>query len=617
VTIPPSQTAPDNLQIAPDDMLRIAPHDMLRIANCSGFYGDRLSAAKEMVDGGPIDVLTGDWLAELTMLILAKTQAKGGPGYARTFVTQMEQVLATCLERGIKVVSNAGGLDPHGCASAVEAVAAKLGLTPRIAVVSGDNLLERIDHLRTDGHQFLNLDTQEPLGDRKPVSANAYLGGWGIADALRNGADIVITGRVTDAALVVGPAAWKFGWTPDDWDQLAGAVVAGHVIECGCQATGGNYSFFEEIPGLERPGFPIAELYADGSSVITKHPGTGGAVTIGTVTAQLLYEIDGNDYMNPDVVTQFDSIQVEQQGPDRVRIHGVKGSVAPQQLKVAINLDGGFRNRFTFCLTGLDIEAKAALVERSLWAQIPGGKASLAQVRTDLVRTDRPDPETNEQAIALLRITVKDPDERKVGRAFANAAIEMALASYPGMFGSGGPSAAEPYGVYWPSLIAASEVPHLVTLDGQTRPVIVPTASRQAVQLVSRTSVTSTDFFDVDSATTRVPLGTVFAARSGDKGGNANIGVWGRNSRQYRWLAQFLIEPKVRELLPESASLPIRITLLPNLCALNIVIVGLLEEGVAASTRFDGQAKGLGEWLRARYVDIPNELLGEVGPARM
>jgi hypothetical protein len=605
------------LRIAPHDMLRIAPHDMLRIANCSGFYGDRLSAAKEMVDGGPIDVLSGDWLAELTMLILAKTQAKGGPGYARTFVTQMEQVLATCLERGIKVVSNAGGLDPHGCASAVEAVAAKLGLTPRIAVVSGDNLLERIDHLRTDGHQFLNLDTQEPLGDRKPVSANAYLGGWGIADALRNGADIVITGRVTDAALVVGPAAWKFGWTPDDWDQLAGAVVAGHVIECGCQATGGNYSFFEEIPGLERPGFPIAELYADGSSVITKHPDTGGAVTIGTVTAQLLYEIDGNDYMNPDVVTQFDSIQVEQQGPDRVRIHGVKGSVAPQQLKVAINLDGGFRNRFTFCLTGLDIEAKAALVERSLWAQIPGGKASLAQVRTDLVRTDRPDPETNEQAIALLRVTVKDPDERKVGRAFANAAIEMALASYPGMFGSGGPSAAEPYGVYWPSLIAATEVPHLVTLDGQTRQVIVPMASRQAVQLVSRTSVTPTEFFDVDSATTRVPLGTVFAARSGDKGGNANIGVWGRDSRQYHWLAQFLTEPKVRELLPESASLPIRITLLPNLCALNIVIVGLLEEGVAASTRFDGQAKGLGEWLRARYVDIPDNLLAEVAPARV
>ncbi len=563
-----------------------------------------------MVEGGPIDVLTGDWLAELTMLILAKTQAKGGPGYARTFVTQMEQVMVTCLERGIKVVSNAGGLDPHACASAVEAVAAKLGLTPRIAVVSGDNLLSRMDQLRADGHEFSNLDTHHPLGDRKPVSANAYLGGWGIADALTHGADIVITGRVTDAALVVGPAAWKFGWTPDHWDELAGAVVAGHVIECGCQATGGNYSFFAEIPGLERPGFPIAELYADGSSVITKHPGTGGAVTIGTVTAQLLYEIDGNDYLNPDVITQFDSIQLEQQGPDRVRISGVTGSAAPDQLKVAINLDGGFRNRFTFCLTGLDIEAKAALVERTLWAQIPGGKESIAQVRTDLVRTDQPDPETNEQGIALLRITVKDPDERKVGRAFANAAIEMALASYPGMFGSGAPSGAEPYGVYWPSLIPVEEVPHLLTMNGETRAVLVPTATRAAGTPTYRARVTTYEMRGAGSdGATRAPLGQVVGARSGDKGGNANIGVWTKDPLHFAWLAQFLTDSKVRELLPEAAMLDIRITELSNLSALNIVIVGLLDEGVAASTRFDGQAKGLGEWLRARYVDIPNWVL--------
>jgi Acyclic terpene utilisation family protein AtuA len=563
-----------------------------------------------MVEGGPIDVLTGDWLAELTMLILAKSQAKGGPGYARTFVTQMEQVMATCLQRGIKVVSNAGGLDPHECASAVEAVAAKLGLTPRIAVVSGDNLLNRMDQLRADGHEFSNLDTHHPLGDRKPVSANAYLGGWGIADALTHGADIVITGRVTDAALVVGPAAWKFGWTPDHWDELAGAVVAGHVIECGCQATGGNYSFFTEIPGLERPGFPIAELYADGSSVITKHPGTGGAVTVGTATAQLLYEIDGNDYLNPDVITQFDSIQLEQEGPDRVRISGVTGSAAPDQLKVAINLDGGFRNRFTFCLTGLDIEAKASLVERTLWAQIEGGKESIAQVRTDLVRTDQPDPETNEQGIALLRITVKDPDERKVGRAFANAAIEMALASYPGMFGSGAPSGAEPYGVYWPSLIPVEEVPHLLTMNGVTRAVLVPTSTRAAGTPTYRARVSNYEIPGAGSdGATRAPLGQVVGARSGDKGGNANIGVWVRDPLHFAWLAQFLTETKVRELLPEAAKFDIRITELSNLSALNIVIVGLLDEGVAASTRFDGQAKGLGEWLRARYVDIPNWVL--------
>jgi hypothetical protein len=584
----------------------------LRIANCSGFYGDRISAAREMVEGGPIDVLTGDWLAELTMLILAKTQARGGPGYARTFVTQMEQVMGACLDKGIKVVSNAGGLDPHACASAIEAVAAKLGLNPKVAVVSGDNLMANLDTMRADGIGFVNLDTGEPLGDRVPVSANAYFGGWGIADALASGADIVVTGRVTDAALVVGPAAWRFGWKATDWDRLAGAVVAGHVIECGCQATGGNYSFFKEIPGLERPGFPVAELYADGSSVITKHPGTGGAVTVGTVTAQLLYEIDTANYANPDVISRFDTIHLAQEGPDRVRIFGTKGLPGPDQLKVAINFDGGYRNRFTFCLTGLDIEDKASLVERTLWAQIPGGRDSIQQTRVDLVRTDRPDPETNEQAIAQLRFTVKDPDERKIGRAFSNAAIEMALASYPGMFGLGGPSGAEPYGVYWPALIPADSVTHLVTVDGTTRPVRVPGVDpATAVALhVPEVAIADSPVGRLSGETRRVPLGTVVGARSGDKGGNANVGVWCKTPQAYAWLAAFLTEAKVRDLLPESRDLAIRITHLPNLSALNIVIVGLLEEGVASSTRLDGQAKGLGEWLRARHVDVPVEFLG-------
>ena len=591
----------------------------LRIANCSGFYGDRLSAAQEMVDGGPIDVLTGDWLAELTMLILAKTQAKGGPGYARTFVTQMEQVMAKCLDKGIKVVSNAGGLDPHACASAVASVAAKLGLNPRIAVVDGDNLMAQLDDLRADGVQFANLDTGEPLGDRKPVSANAYLGGWGIADALRRGADIVITGRVTDAALVVGPAAWKFGWKADDWDQLAGAVVAGHVIECGCQATGGNYAFFREIPGLERPGFPIAELYADGSSVITKHPNTGGAVTVGTVTAQLLYEIDGVHYANPDVVSRFDTIQLAQEAPDRVRIYGTKGLPAPDQLKVAINFDGGYRNRFTFCLTGLDIEEKAALVERTLWAQIPGGRASIKHTRVDLVRTDRPDPSTNEQAIAHLRFTVKDTDERKIGRAFSNAAIEMALASYPGMFGSGGPSAAEPYGVYWPALIAVDRVTHRVTVDGTTRAISAGLISRGGSQERSQPQVVSehaesqggkTPYETHVVETRRVPLGSIVGARSGDKGGNANVGLWARSQAAFDWMVATIDEAKIRELLPESRDLAMRVAVFPNIWALNVVIVGLLDEGVASSTRFDGQAKGLGEWLRARFVDVPVTLGG-------
>ena len=458
----------------------------LRVANCSGFYGDRLSAAQEMVTGGPIDVLTGDWLAELTMLILAKGRLEHPDlGFATTFLTQMEQVLGTCLAEGIVVVSNAGGLNPAGCAEALSALAARLGLSPKVAYVQGDDLLDRLDELAEAGIDLPNLDTGESLADLgvSPLTANAYLGGWGICQALDLDADVVITGRVTDAALVLGPAASRFGWARTDWDRLAGAVVAGHVLECGTQCTGGNYAFFTEVPGLERPGFPLAEIHQDGSFVVTKHPGTGGQVSIDTVTAQLLYEIQGPAYYNPDVVVAFDSIRLTDDGPDRVRVSGVVGRPAPSTAKVALNYLGGYRNSITLGLTGLDIEAKAELAERTLWSLLPGGRDSFDHTTVTLRRTDRADPATNADAIAELTITVMDGDETKVGRAFSNTAIEMALASYPGLFSSGPPTRASSYGVYWPSLVPADVLRHEVVMGEQRwpiDPVIVPDADADA-----------------------------------------------------------------------------------------------------------------------------------------
>jgi hypothetical protein len=580
----------------------------IRIANCSGFYGDRLAAAREMVDGGPIDCLTGDWLAELTMLILAKNMLRDpASGYARTFVTQMEQVMGDCLDRGIKVVSNAGGLSPQGCADAVAEVADKLGLDPVIAYVEGDNLLPRLEELRAAGVELSHLETGEPLGDRPVMTANAYLGGWGIADALTRGADVVITGRVTDAALVVGPAAWHHGWRRDDWDPLAGAVVAGHVIECGPQATGGNYSFFSEVPGLEHPGFPVAEVAADGSSVITKHPAHGGRVSIGTVTAQLLYEIAGPAYLNPDVTARFDSIRLSSEGDDRVRISGVKGDSPPPTTKVAINYQGGWRSTTTLYLTGLDIEQKAALVERALWDSWPGGKSGFDSVEVSLVRTDKPDPTTNEEASAELRITVKDREERKVGRAFSGRITEMSLSSYPGLYGAGLTAGAQAFGIYWPAVVPASLVWQEVVVDGM-RTVVEPVLAPDPAVVAEVAPVVRTGTGPSGPAV-RVPLGRAFGARSGDKGGNANLGVWARTDPAYGWLEGFLSVDRLRELLPETAPLPVRRYELPHLRALNFVIVGLLGEGVAASTRQDGQAKSLGEWLRARIVDLPRELL--------
>jgi hypothetical protein len=584
----------------------------LRIANCSGFYGDRLAAAREMVDGGPIDVLTGDWLAELTMLILAKGAARSADaGYARTFVTQMEQVMGTCLDRGIKVVANAGGLNPAGCADAVAVVADRLGLSPTIAYVSGDDLRGRWDELVAGGLEFPNLDTGERLSDRgvtAPMTANAYLGCWGIVDALGRGADIVVTGRVTDAAVALGPAAWHFGWGRSDWDRLAAGVVAGHVIECGAQTTGGNYSFFTEIDDLTRPGFPIAEVHADGTTVITKHPGTGGAVNVGTVTAQLLYEIGSARYHNPDVTARFDTITLDPDGPDRVRISGVKGEPPPAELKVAINYEGGWRNSFTFALTGLDVEAKARLLEQQLWANVPGGRESFDQASVELIPVGHDDPATNGEAVSYLRVTVKDRDERKVGRSFSGAAVELALASIPGFFGTGGgPGPGQAYGVYWPSTIPAQLVPQAVVVLGGERTVVDNTDSRGHDRTVEATQVTLPSV--PSGPTMAAPLGAVFGARSGDKGGNANVGVWARSDEAYAWLRSFLTADRVRELMPEAADLAVEVHLLDSLRSVNVVIVGILEEGVAASTRLDPQAKGLGEYLRAKVVDLPASLL--------
>jgi hypothetical protein len=579
----------------------------VRIANCSGFYGDRLSAAAEMVEGGPIDVLTGDWLAELTMLILAKNRARDpGAGYARTFVTQMEQVMGTCMDEGIKVVSNAGGLAPGACADAVAAVADHLGLRPTIAFVEGDDLVPRLAELRAAGIDFAHLETGEPLGQRAVMTANAYLGGWGITAALDAGADIVVTGRVTDAALTVGPAAWWHGWDRADWDALAGAVVAGHIIECGAQATGGNYSFFTEIPGLDRPGFPIAEMAADGSAVITKHPGHGGAVTVGTVTAQLLYEIGGPRYLNPDVTARFDTIALSQESPDRVRVTGTRGESPPATTKVSLNYVGGWRTTVGLALTGLDIDAKAALVEAALWASVPGGRESFAEVTVDLARTDTPDPATNEAATAQLRITVKDPDEGKVGRAFTARVTELALSNYPGLYLLS--SSTQAYGVYWPAVVPADLVPTEVVVGGQRRvidPVIGPEPPVRLDRPRPPPSVAP------PGPTARAPLGRLVGARSGDKGGNANVGVWVRSDPAWAWLEAWLDTERFRTLLPETAALAVHRHPLPNLRAVNFVVEGLLGEGVASTVRMDAQAKSLGEWLRARIVDIPQPLLEE------
>jgi hypothetical protein len=573
----------------------------LRVGNCSGFYGDRLSAMREMIEGAGngqgLDVLTGDYLAELTMLILGKDQLKDPSlGYARTFAAQVSDCLALALEKGVRIVANAGGLNPEGLVEKLRGIASEQGLSPSIAWVDGDNLAARASELGFGG----------------ALTANAYLGGFGIARALDAGADIVVTGRVTDASVVVGPAIWRFGWSPEQYDELAGAVVAGHIIECGTQATGGNFSGFLDLPRDARPlGFPIAEISADGSSVITKHADTGGLVSVDTVTAQLMYEIQSTLYLGPDVTVDLTSIDLEETGRDRVQVSGVRGMAPPPRLKVCVNELGGFRNQMEFVLTGLDIDEKAAWLRAQL-----GGRIEAASVTWSMGRLPEPDSWTEEGASALLRCIVKDDDAGVVGKPFTAAAVELALASYPGFTLTAPPGPPSPYGVYRPEYVDRGVVEHTVHLpDGTTEVVPDPPAAAEP-EAETKDEPALTDPIPgvpEDAITRRVPLGTFVHARSGDKGGDANIGLWvragDRHDAQAQWLRQFVTADRLRELLPETKELEVEVFDLPNLGGVNVVIRGLLGAGVAASTRFDPQAKALGEWLRSRLVNIPEELL--------
>jgi hypothetical protein len=582
-------------------------NDRVIIANCSGFFGDRLSAPKEMVQGGPIDFLTGDYLAELTMAILFRAKMKDpNGGYVSTFLKQMEQVMGECLDKKIHVVANAGGLNPKGLAAELARIAETLGLHPKIAYIEGDDLMGRVGELQAAGEDFTHMDKKIALKDSPAmtISANAYLGCWGIVKALDEGADIVVGGRLADASLVVGPAAWWHGWKQDDWDKLAGATIAGHIIECGAQATGGNYSFIDEVPSFRKVGFPIAEIYENGSFVITKHPNTGGLVSVDTVKAQLLYEITDPRYLTPDLVARFDTIRVSQEGPDCVLVKGVQGEPPTPTAKVCINTLGGYRNSMTVILTGLDIEKKARILEETLFDAL-GGKEQFQQANVQLIRSDKEDPATNEEAFAYLRITVIDPDQKKVNRV-SSKIVELALANIAGFTGTAPPAKGTPAIVYWPALISSKHIHQKVVIgekefiiecvpSGQTHPAPAPLTD------------------DLPAApggkTVRMPFGRVFATRSGDKGGNANLGVWAKTPAAFAFLREFLTTEKMQDLLQELKDYDIERCELPNLLAVNFYIRGILGEGAAASFRLDPQAKTLGEYLRARIVEMPESLM--------
>ena len=588
--------------------------DKIIIGNCSGFYGDRLSAAKDMVEGGPIDVLTGDYLAELTMTILYNQRMQRGEdqGYVGTFLKQFKDVAVSCQDKGIKIVTNAGGLNPASMANKVEEIIQELNLDLKVAYIDGDDLIPRFEELKKNKEPLENIEKGISLHEysKKPLTANVYFGAWGIKEALDAGADIVVCPRVTDAAVVIGPAAWKYNWSRDDYDALAGALAAGHIIECGAQATGGNYSFFQEVPSFSKMGYPIAEIFEDGSFTITKHPGTGGLVSVGTVTAQLLYEIGSPAYMNPDVISHFDTLKINQEAENRVHVSGCRGSSAPKTHKVCINLAGGFRNGTEILLTGLDIEEKAKLVTDSIFENV-GGKEQFDKVDIQLHRTDKENPESNEQAQASLRISVMSQNPDLVGRLFSAKIVELGLANLPGWTGRGGSVPSGHYIEYWPALVDSKYITEKVHFEGETVDV-VPTSQMDLEEIYYQKEPYENKLPEIKN-TKKINFGRLFGTRSGDKGGCANLGVWAKTPESYAFLYDFLTVDRLKELLPDVSQYEVERHELPNILSLNFYIHDILQDGVSSSTRLDGQAKSLGEYIRAKEIDAPDYLLEAIG----
>jgi hypothetical protein len=588
-------------------------NNTIRIANCSGYYGDKLSAAKELVDGGPIDVLTGDYLAELTMGILYSQILQRGSdkGYVATFLKQLKEIAQSCQDKNIKIVVNAGGLNPKSMSQEVQSILDDMNLSSRVAYIDGDDISKDLQALQEQGEKFNNIDRETSLKDSgyKTLTANTYLGAWGIKEALDQNADIVICPRVTDASVVMGPAAWKFNWQRDDYDQLAGALAAGHIIECGAQATGGNYAFFQEVKSFKNIGYPIAEIHEDGSCVITKHKNTGGLVSVGTVTAQLLYEISSTEYLNPDVTGHFNTLKMEQIGDDRVMISGCKGSPPPATHKVCINLAGGYRNGMELILTGLDIEQKAETLTDALFDSL-GGKEQFDEVIIDLIRQDKSDPDTHEEAMALLRIIVKSHNTKLVGRVFTAKVVELALANYPGWFSKDSIGSGTPFIVYWPALIDSKYVKELVHIDNKETEVLPTNQLKLADSEKPKVDIIVPDFND--DKTEEIYFGRLIGARSGDKGGCANLGVWVKSEKAYSFLYHFLTVQKLKELLSDLTDYKIERFDFPNLKAVNFYIHGILGDGASSNTKVDALAKSLGEYLRAKKVNVPKELLKEI-----
>ncbi len=599
----------------------------LIIANCGGFWGDDPSAARRQVEGGPIHYLVMDYLAEVTMAILQKQRArKPDAGYPADVLAHLRDVLPACAERGIRIITNAGGVNPLACRAAVDSLAKELGIGDRVkvAIVLGDDLYPDLDALLASGEGLTNMDTGQPLAEirQRVLSANAYIGALPIVKALECGANVIVTGRVADAAVTLAPMMHEFGWAPSDWDRMAAGVIAGHIIECGAQATGGNFTDWPLVKSYRNMGFPIVEAEPDGSFVVTKHPGTGGLVTVHTVSEQLVYEMGTPGYLSPDVVARFDSVHLVQEGPDRVRVTGARGEPAPARLKVSASYQGGWRAFGRLIVSGPDTLAKATRVADAFW-DAAGGRASYEHAIHQFIGWNacHPPLAASEPGEVLVQFAVRDQDERKINARFAPQLVPRVLGTVPGIsyIADQGRPRASAVVAFWPALVSRSAVSPRVIIDDQEIPVPDQKAE-QGTGAEKRSGVVFATkppekaprsvFRDIVSdRTVRVPLLRLCLARSGDKGDTANIGVIARSDAIYAWMLDHLTPAFVKQYFAEVCEGEVERHLLPNLLAVNFLLHQSLGGGGTLSLLLDAQGKTYAQFLLAAEVEVPEWLL--------
>ena len=605
----------------------------LRIANAGGYWGDDPYAMRRQVTGElPIDYVTMDFLAEITMSILQKQFARdASAGYARDFIAQIDPLLEEILERGIKLITNAGGVNPKACADALFDVADSRGLSLKVAVVGGDDVRPRLDELTLD-----NMETGESLnnyGDDyrdKVLSANAYFGAMPVVEALKEDPDIVLSGRVTDTGITLAALIHEFDWSADDYDRLAQGIVASHLIECGAQASGGNFTDWKKVTSYIDVGFPIVEFEPDGTFVLTKHPGSGGLVSLQTAREQFLYEMGHPQvYITPDCIADFTTMTLEADGDNRVRVRGAKGAAPTDLLKVSAALEDGFKSAGSLIISGPDPRAKAETFADIFWTRLGAelereGLAPFEATHTEYIGDDSTHrsltPEHHVTEI-LLRLAARDHDKRKP-QIFRKLLPSLILSGPAGVAVTGGAPAISNVVRYWPALIPQENAPASVAVyaDGErlsskdgiewpktggvsepVRPLEDP-YSESLVELRGGDDIT-------------VPLMALAHARSGDKGDTANIGLIGRSAACYAWLRDNVSAERVRGWFEDTVHGEVHRYLVPNLLALNFLLDESLGGGGTVSLHTDAQGKTYGQALLRCRVNVPSDLLDTIADA--